>query len=206
MGVTIHYGGSIKSIDLVDELVDEMVEVCNANNWKYQLIDTKTHETVDPNDTLPHLKGIAFGIDEAESVWFTFDHYGMLLSPMVAMFQQHEPEQTKGMDHHAFTKTQSAGPDYHIKIVNIMKYVSNKYFKDWSVKDESEYYETENREHLVECMDIIDKSLAALNEAFAVHGEGMAGKSEQEIKDFIGKVLGAEALDIKVIKLGDEEE
>ena len=206
MGVTIHYGGRLKSIDLLDDLVDEMVEVSQANDWKYKVIDTKKHDIVNDSDSLPQLKGISFGPEKSESIWFTFNESGVLLSPMVAMFQQHEPKKTKEMVHHAFTKTQSAGPDFHIMIVNIMKYVSNKYFSTWHVNDESQYYETENREHLIECMGIIDRSLAALNEAFEVHGEGMSDKSEEEIKDFIGKVLGGKALDIKVIKLGDEEE
>lgn len=206
MGVTIHYGGTLKSIELVDDLVDEIVEVCNANDWKYQIVDTRTHENTDPNDPLPHLKGISFGTDESESIWYTFNESGMLLSPMVALFQQHEPEQMEGLDHHAFTKTQSAGPDYHIKLVNIMKYVAKKYFTIWNVNDKSQYYETGDKDHLVECMGIIDRSLAALNDAFAEHGEDMTHKSEEEIKEFIGKVLGGEAIDIKVIKLGDEEE
>jgi len=206
MGVTIHYGGSLKSINLLDNLIDEMVDISDANNWKYRIIDSRKQINVEGNEELPHLKGISFGPDEAESIWFTFIESGQLISPMVAMFQQHEPEQTKDMIHHAFTKTQSAGPDFHIKIVKIMKFVSNKYFSKWNVKDESQYYETENREHLVECMGAIDRSIAALNEAFEVHGESMSNKSEEEIKDFIGQVLGNEALDIKVIKLGNEEE
>jgi len=109
MGVTIHYGGVLKSIAQIDELVEEIVEISNANEWQYQVIDTRNHKNTDPNDPLPHLKGISFGADETESVWFTFDNTGMLLSPMIAMFHQYEPEKTKNLDHHAFTKTQSAG-------------------------------------------------------------------------------------------------
>ena len=206
MAITIHYGGQLKSVDLIDELVDEIVEVCHVNNWAYQIVDTRTHKNIDPNDPLPHLKGISFGIDETESVWFTFDTTGKLLSPMIALFQEQEPEKTKKLNHHAFTKTQSAGPEYHVKIVNILKYVSSKYFSRWNVSDESQYYETDNYDQLIECMTLIDNSMAALNEAFAAHGESMKGKSEVEIKEFIEKVLGREALDIKVIKLGDEEE
>jgi len=206
MGVTIHYGGTIKSVDMVDDLVDEMVEVCTANNWDYQIVDTRKHKNTDPNDPLPHLKGISFGAERSESVWFTFNEVGLLLSPMVALFQQQEPEQTKSMHHHAFTKTQFAGPEYHIKLVKLLKYVADKYFDEWHVSDESDYYETGNEERLKQCMNLIDKSMAALSDAFDVHGEKMAGKSEDEIKDFIGKVLGDQALDIKVIKLGEEEE
>ncbi len=206
MGVTIHYGGSLKSIDQLDDLVDEMVEVSDANQWKYQIIDTKKHSNLSKDDPLPHLKGISFGPEESESIWFTFNESGQLISPMVALFQQHQPIQTIDMDHHAFTKTQDAGPDFHIKIVNMMKYVANKYFDVWNVNDESNYYETQDREHLIECMGIIDRSLAALNDAFEVHGESMSNKSEDEIKDFIGKVLGSEALDIKVIKLSSDQE
>lgn len=206
MGVTIHYGGRIKSIELVDDLVDEMVEICNANEWKYQIIGSEKPTNPTEDHSLPHLKGISFGPDKSESISFTFTESGQLLSPMVAMFQQHEPEQTKDMVHHAFTKTQFAGPDFHIKIVNIMKYVASKYFDEWHVNDESNYYQTEDRDHLIECMGIIDRSLAALNDAFDAHGADMSSKSEEEIKDFIGKILGAEAIEINVIKLGDEEE
>jgi len=76
----------------------------------------------------------------------------------------------------------------------------------WSIKDESHYYEEGDKSRLIECMTIIDSSLAALNDAFAIHGQNMSGKSEEEIKNFIDKVLGGNAVDIKVIKLEDEEE
>lgn len=206
MAITIHYGGILKSVDLIDQLVDEMIEVCHVNGWQYQIVDTRTHKNTDPNDPLPHLKGISFGNDESESVWFTFDSFGKLLSPMVAIFQQHEPDKTERLEHHAFTKTQSGGPEYHIKIVNILKYASAKFFSVWNINDESQYYETENQDYLEQSMALIDKSMAALNEAFEIHGDQIRGKSEIEIKDFIEKVLGKEAIDIKVIKLGEEEE
>jgi len=205
MGVTIHYGGAIRSLDMIDELVDEIVEISKANDWKYKIIDTNKQKNNSHKDQLPHLKGISFGAAKSESVWLTFNDQRKLLSPMVAMFT-HDIVEEENVKYHAFTKTQFAGVEYHIKLVKILKYVSKKYFSDWRVSDESSYYETEDREQLVDCMNIIDRSMAALTDAFNVHGEDIAQKSEEEIKDFIEQVLGNQTIDVKIIKLGTEEE
>lgn len=204
MGVTIHYGGNLKSIDQLDDLIDEMIEVSNANKWEYQLFPEITSKEKDP--LLPSLKGIAFGHDNSEPIWLTFNSKGELLSPIVAMFNQNKSDPIQEIPYNAFTKTQYGGPEYHIKVVNLLKYLEQKYFSLWNVRDESRYYETEDKDHLVECMTIIDRSLTALNEAFEVHGAELSNQSEEEIKNFINKVLGSEAIDIKVIKLNGEEE
>ena len=37
MGITIHYRGSIKDRSVIDQLQQEMVDVCKSMDWKYQL-------------------------------------------------------------------------------------------------------------------------------------------------------------------------
>lgn len=213
MGVTIHYKGRLKNIEEVNQLVDELEEVARTNEWHYQIIDTlqdfvEMIEQVVPEDLeeleLSHLRGIALGQPESEPIWMVFDEDGQLITPMVAYIRHQDPEYYKTLDFHAFTRTQSGGPEYHIKLVKLLKYLSSKYFDEWEVLDDGQYYVSGDEEKLKEQMLMIDRSMAALNDAFEAHGENLLDKSEDEIKDFISNVLGSDALNVNVVKIGDE--
>lgn len=204
MGVTLHYSGKIKSEDHIDNLIEEVIEVCHANDWKYSLINDAIAPDEDSESSIM-LQGVIFSGEGGEPMWLTFDEDGNITSPMTALFALKDPDYFDGLEYRAFTKTQDAGPDYHMKLVKLIKYLSKKYFKEWKVLDESRYYEEEDESQLRECMLIIDRSLAALNDAFDVHGNDLGEKSPEEIKDFISKVLGSEATNIQVIKLDEEE-
>lgn len=212
MGVTIHYSGRLKSTALIEELVDEMVEVANANAWSYQILEGNETASMDVVDDegeetsieIPPLNGITVNAEDGEPIWMLFDPEGNLRTPMVTLMSVRDPEYFKDLKYHAFTKTQFAGVEFHIKLVNLLKYISDKYFEEWNVLDESKYYETGDRDELINCMAIIDKSMAALNEAFEAHGDNLVDKSEDEIKDFITQVLGNEAVNINVVKISDD--
>ena len=89
MGVTIHYRGKLKSVDLISTFMDEVEEICISNNWKYQLLNEDMPVIIsaadapmpfnDDNDFeddgFPHdLRGISFEPhEESESVIFLFN-------------------------------------------------------------------------------------------------------------------------------------
>lgn len=206
MGVTIHYTGKLKTIDLIDELMDELIEISKANEWGYQVVDAPLSPDMEDAEIMPDLQGIICGVKDLEPLWMTFNQEGKLLSPMAAMISVNDPEQYADLKYTCFIKTQYGGPDHHIKIVNLLKYLFQKYFDNWDVIDESGYFNSGNQEDLIQCMSIIDRSMAALNDAFEAHGDSLDGKSEEEIADFIGSVLGKDATEIQVIKFDEDEE
>ena len=41
MGVTIHYRGKLKSPSLIEPLMEEVADICQSKNWKYNLFNGK---------------------------------------------------------------------------------------------------------------------------------------------------------------------
>lgn len=131
MGLSIHYTGRIKHPDLTDSLVEEVSEICQELDWKNQIIRSD------------EIYGITFGPEACEPIFLTFDPEGRLLSPVNLMVKDiYEDDKTGNLIFIASTKTQYAGPEAHIAIIKLLKYISKKYLKEFSVTDESYYWET----------------------------------------------------------------
>ena len=61
-------------------------------------------------------------------------------------------------------KTQFAGAETHIKVIELLKYLSGKYLDDFELIDESRYYETGNIELLQNKLNIINEFLDSFQE------------------------------------------
>lgn len=129
MGFSIHYSGTIKHIDLIPDLVNEITDVCETFSWKYQSISDET------------LRGILFAPEECEPLFFTFNKEGNLISPVLLQFNI-EPITIISV------KTQFAGIDTHMSLIKLLKYLSEKYFSVFELQDEGGYWETDDEEVL----------------------------------------------------------
>lgn len=214
MGVMLYYQGTLRTPQDVGDLITEMKDISTANRWKHRIID-------DPWDTevnlkLEHRNGIASFVGnaglkgivisphpESESVWLLFDKNGVL-SSLLDMTDPPEKRQPS-----AFTKTQFAGIDLHIKLVNLLEYVGQKYMREWNLMDDCGYIEHRDREKAEEVFHIIDNAINALTEAFNTVEQSedlnpddpnFAEKVEERIKAFLP---GAE---IRKFEVKDEDE
>lgn len=70
MGLSIHYKGKLKKQAIIRSLINDVVNVCNGHNWKYQELNEKG------------ITGIYFSPDNCEPLFFTFDVEGQLISPV----------------------------------------------------------------------------------------------------------------------------
>jgi len=199
MGVTLHYAGKLKSPNLIHEIKDELIEICTTNEWTYTIIED---DKMDPSEEPPFLNGIIFYHEESEPISMTFNEHGELVPILLKAI---EIPRIDGVTY-ASTKTQYAGPDFHIKLCNLFHYLSSRYFQDWICKDDSKYYETKDRARLEKCMHTVDKAITALEEAIEAHGEMIDKSSPEQLKDFIQNVLSSEEIEVKTIFLDDEEE
>jgi len=144
MGLCIYYSGKIKDAVSLPLLVEEVKDIAIVNKWKYHV-----YESSFPNDTLEseeHLEpifGINFTPPNCESVTLTFLSNGVMVCPgSVKYFGNSKNETEKNYIYHLWTKTQFAGMVIHATIINIFKYLHNKYLTDFVLKDESGYWET----------------------------------------------------------------
>ena len=168
MGLTIHYSARLRSRDLLPQLIDEVADICQSIGWEYDTVDETVEMEADVTFTPPlddhkniHLKGIMFHPPKCESVVFTFLPSGWTSSTLHLMvaekYQKLDNEPLfKGLPKLVYmmhTKTQRGGPDTHIAIIKLFKYLEKKYFAEMNVSDEGNYWETSDKAVLQERFD-----------------------------------------------------
>jgi hypothetical protein len=227
MGVTLHFRGNLKSPDLVPDIVAEIADICDTNDWKYELFDEDRFyqkqpsmsdlqeqieeildEDADPalikTRKLPDigLRGIMFNPHpECEPIGILFTEKGVLSSIFNALF----PEvQGKKRLPWSFAKTQFAGVEIHIQLVNLLDYLGKKYFKKFELKDDGGYYPKKDKGKLEERMDIINHAIGTIEDIF--ENSNFDGSPEEvidQIQDAISRSL--KGVDIRVIKMNNED-
>ncbi len=151
MGITIHYKGTLKSVGMISPLIEELVDIAKTMEWEYKILDKSIDQTSDfklvhdeKSDKiiakLP-LKGISVSIHKkCEKLQLFFDKNGILRDPPQMEFSHVHEEAPSFL----FIKTQFAPLQVHITIIKLLKYLSKKYFSEFQVFDEGDYWETED--------------------------------------------------------------
>ena len=132
MGLSIHYSGYIQKRELLNALIEEVQDICETLEWHTHIFDDD------------EIKGISFAPEGSESVFLTFNHEGRTLSPLNILNKEiyddiRIPKETIFT---TSTKTQYAGAEAHIAIIKLLKHLSKKYLKDFTLNDEGNYWET----------------------------------------------------------------
>ena len=142
MAIKIEYRGKIKDIKLVNSLMDEVDEIGKTLGWKVKL--AQPYSSRKKYKQYLDLFGISLTPPKSESIYFTFLQDGTLMTPTTILLDQ--VEEVLEEEYQASTKTQFAGPDIHLAVIQLMKYVSKKYLEDFNVKDSTDYWNTNERE------------------------------------------------------------
>ncbi len=165
MGLSIHYSGYIISRAMINPLIEEVEDLGKALNWSTHIIDDE------------EIKGISFAPKGSEPVILFFNTEGRIVSPINIMVKEIYDGVRFDQDllFTTSTKTQYAGPDAHIAIIKLLKHISAKYLKDFTLSDEGYYWETGNEKILLDqfknCDAAIDSFCEALEGLSAVPGE-----------------------------------
>ena len=85
-----------------------------------------------------------------------------------------------------WTKTQFAGPDVHIAVCALLRYVKERYAPDLWVEDESGYFETGDREDLEGRLAHVDRILSIATQA--VEGAAKGGKPLESLSDLVDRL------------------
>ena len=144
MGLCIYYNGKIKDSASLPHLIEEVKDIAVINQWKYHVYESSfPNETLDSEEHLESIFGISFTPPNCEIVSLTFLSNGVMVCPScVEFFGNSKNETEKNYIYHLWTKTQFAGMVVHATIINIFKYLNNKYLTDFKMQDESGYWET----------------------------------------------------------------
>ena len=147
MGLSFHYKGALKEPQSLKKLIEEVTDISRANQWKFHVFEEEF-----PNDTFTvdtcndSIYGICFTPPESETVCLTFLSNGKMCA-----FYNLELSKNPGNeldDNYLSVKTQFAGPAIHIQIIKIFDYLNKKYFENFDLTDEGNYWETKNRQLL----------------------------------------------------------
>ncbi|MCI0495467.1 hypothetical protein L0Z72_10715 [candidate division KSB1 bacterium] len=197
MGITIHYHGHIKDLNLISQLQEEMVDICQTMNWEYQLLnedltkpcDAQIQYTPKGANIIGHipLKGISIQVDQKnENLDILFNPEGKL-SGFLQEIMIREGTIAKDPIWNS-TKTQFGRVDSHIATVNLLKYVRDKYVPDLIVADEGEYWESADNNILLEKRGFLFNAINKLEKALST-AEIPPDSSQEEIIRKLEEIL-----------------
>ena len=144
MGVTIHFEGQLRGEEQYVALLQEVEAFAIARDWRFRPIDEAEmvlNRVIDERDV--DYVGPVIGIEllphpKSDPLRFEFDR---------DLFMQQ------------FCKTQFAGSDAHIEIVELLRKVA-PLFDKFDVFDEGEYWELGDRSILQTHLDTVDAMIA----------------------------------------------
>lgn len=144
MGLSIHYSGSFKKDESLEAMIEEVKDIAEIYKWEYSINTTRfpknTFGKVAYNDKL---YGISFTPPKCETISLTFLSNGkMCCGVQLKFFGNSDNETDKMYLYMLSSKTQYAGSTIHKIIIHLLKYLSHKYFQDFQLTDEGDYWET----------------------------------------------------------------
>jgi hypothetical protein len=150
MGLSIHYQGKLKNPQLLSLMIEEVVEIAKANNWKFFIFENEF-----PNNTFTKkpdnekLYGICISPPECELVSFSFLSNGKMCGVEKLQINKYSADLEEDENlYYLHTKTQYAGIEIHKQIILLFDYLSTTYFEDFKLTDEGQFWETRNEELL----------------------------------------------------------
>ncbi|MCB0572341.1 MAG: hypothetical protein KDC66_21385 [Phaeodactylibacter sp.] len=202
MGVSIHYRGTLTDKRAVFRFIEEVEDIARTMQWPYTLLDEDWSQA--PTAELEKqaggiisvgghagLKGISFiPHPRCESVTFFFNASGIITSPIQVALSAHEGYPSAAQ--WQFVKTQFAGPDTHVVLVKLFRYLQGKYLHDLEVSDEGGYWETGDYGRLADAINRLNEAIEQLSNDLSAHRQdsdivAQIEKLLKELKDREGK-------------------
>jgi len=178
MSITIFASGNIECIGNIQCLIDDLKQVAGEHGWSYHVIDDDfdtppNAELTSPNSVVPAaviegllgLKGIVLNVGPgAEPLALLFDLSGTLTD----MLQQISWIHSNGQGgRFTMCKTQFAGIDSHIRVIEVLDSLKQSYIPNLVVNDEGDYWESRDRRILAEKRIFLGKGLRHTEKAIS---------------------------------------
>jgi hypothetical protein len=175
-GVTIHFDGTASSDDVVGRILKTACDRAAALKWDCRPASPESLR--DDPVTLSMLRELGSGDDLASVRGVVINPHPMS-EPLTLAF-------TKSLQTKNFIKTQFAGPDVHIQVVELLAEL-RPLFTALNVRDESGYWDKRDRAALERAMEAVDVFVAEAKKTKGAQGpQKIAGG---RIVDLIGPKL-----------------
>jgi len=174
MGVTIHYRGSLTDKKQIHSLIDELEDIAKSVNGSCMVIDEDWSKKPDAHfehDSTGRatiqgncgLKGVILDLHEkCESLQLCFNASGLITSPLDVALSAEE-NYAVSPDDWMFIKTQFAGPEVHVAVVELLRYLKGKYIHDLEVHDETGYWENKDFRAVEQQMSLINRGIESIS-------------------------------------------
>jgi len=135
MGLSIFYSGRLRNPDLINEIITEASDIAEGHHWNITEL---------PSAPAIPVQGIIIQPENCDPLWLTFHANGQLCNPILYSFllEKEDPKAIEEAEQVLVTKTQYAGPETHMAVINFFRYLNEKYFSDFELNDDSKYWET----------------------------------------------------------------
>ena len=164
MGLSIHYDGKLKNGSDLKELLNEVAETCKTFDWYHEIFNDEFPRSNSEKILRKHeVYGMAFTPPDCETVFLCFEPDGTMKNPLWKMLEDDSDDELKEITTTS-VKTQSAGIETHKQIINLFKYLEKKYFSEFSMYDESGFWDHGDLEKLREKMVITERTVKLIEE------------------------------------------
>ena len=175
-GVTIHFDGQLPNAAAIEKVTSAACSVAKSHSWRCESVSDAKNPALD-QITLNSLK-------EGDSTASPAAANGVIIYPAAMSEPVYLVFSGKNATHN-FVKTQFAGADTHIEIIELFDTIKPLFTK-LDIQDEGRYWETRNRGFLEEDM----KSVAAQIEAIKLSHPNVGGpvkRPDGRILDLVTK-------------------
>ncbi len=187
MGLTIHYSGRFNEHSSLSEMIEEVTDIAEIYNWTYHVYEKHfPYENLSNTEYNVSIYGISFTPPECETIYLCFLSNGRMSSaPNLKFFGNSTDEDYKKYLYMLSVKTQFAGSDVHKLIIHLLKYLNKKYFTEFEVIDEGNFWETEDEKLLEETFERYTDLLDSVGSAL----ENIPLKSDETFEDYFSRVM-----------------
>jgi len=187
MGLSIHYSGSFNPSASLREMIEEVKDVCEIYQWKYFVFDEEFPVGCFSKEAYNQdIYGISFTPPKCETVSLSFLSNGkMSCLPNLQFFGNSTDEEEAQYLYMLSVKTQYAGIEIHKLLVHLLKYLNKKYFLDFIVNDEGEYWETGDEKLLQDTFN----RFSFFIENFATSIENYPIQSRENFEDYFKRLM-----------------
>lgn len=187
MGLSIHYSGSIANPGCLPELINEVQDIVTVYGWPVVVYEKKFPDNQWGRASHTNLiYGLSFTPPGCESVFICFLSNGKMSGPtQLELYGSTEIETEKKYLYILSVKTQFAGVEIHKMVVQLFRYLSQKYFARFNMSDEGNYWETSDEKILKENF----KKYSELLNSFCSAIEKQPFLTNEKIESYFARLL-----------------
>ena len=187
MGLSFHYSGRIDSPSNLPDLIEEVVDIAEAFGWKYVVFNRQFPEnSMGKPDYSHQIYGICFTPPNCETINICFLSNGRMCS--ISHLQYFGKTEIQAESEYLYllsVKTQYAGIEIHQFVIQFFRYLDKKYFADFTLNDEGEYWETNDEAILKNNF----RKYIELTDGFVLAIETHPIQADEDIESYFARLM-----------------